>query len=414
MYEKKDLDIYLCYLFLFFSLGAFNIPREGFISLMLFGVWVISISGNIREWLKRLIIDYRMWALSCFLLCFGVLSLFEANKGLALKYFFNYIRFFAPYLIYQYYALDFNKKKAEKVYNGAVTIFFIWIMWATLYFLRYRGAAAKLAAGSWEKAYIALGGGQWLAYGAALYCVFLTWKILNKEKKMIDLLCWAAALTLIFLVQSTITLILCGVGICLCIADYILRKSVRKTLCALILGVIIIFVIMVCFFYKDIVSWLFSLSQQWALTNSDKILIRLKQIIQILYGESPEETTSSVLRMKAYIESLRVFLSNILWGESLAVGVIPGAGTAGEHSEILDALARWGFIMGGSFCFAFFTPLIKWAKQGNRYILGTVLIAFGILNPIVSFQITMVTLLIIPLYSICENKGENKNGLLCA
>lgn len=381
--------------------------------MMLFGLWFVSVSGNIREWLKCLLTDYRMWALMCFLLCFGVLSLFEANKGLALKYFFNYFRLFTPYLIYQYYALDSNQRKTEKVYNGAVAIFFIWVVRATIYFLMNRGAAAKLAAGSWEKAYIALGGGQWLSYGAALYCVFLTWKMLNKERKIMDLLCWAVALVLILLVQSTITLILCGVGICLCIADYILRKSVRKILCALILGIIVTFLIIVCFFYKDIISWLFSLSQQWVLTNSDKILIRLKQIIQILYGESPEKTTSSALRIKAYIESLQTFLSNILWGESLVVGVIPGAGTAGEHSEILDAMARWGFIMGGSFCFAFFTPLIKWAKHGSRYILGTVLIAFGILNPIISFQITMVTSLIIPLYSICENKGENKNGLLC-
>lgn len=407
MMYRKNLDVYLCYLVVFFSLGEFNIPGNGVISLVLFGIWCVSVSGHANRLGNELIKDYRIWAFTFFIVCFGILSFLESNKLLAIKYLFNYVKIFSPYLIYQYYSLENNTDKLERIYNGIANILTVWIVIATGYFVLHSGAAAKIASGQWEQPYLALAGGQWLAYGVSVYCVFLTWKILNVEKKLKDFIVLFVSLLFLVLVQSTITILVCIMGVACCVVIYVLKNTVRKIRYVVLVGILGIVLIVGMFFYNDIMERAYVISQGWQLTNSDKILIRIKQVVEILYGRLPASTTSSVIRIGTYITSIKIFLSNIVVGECIDVGVIPGAGHIGNHSELLDALARWGVFLGGGYCYAFFSPFFVQIKNHSKYIIGVVVIALGILNPVVSYQLTTVVLLIIPLYNTLINKRKN-------
>lgn len=394
----KNIDVYICWLFLFFTVGAFQIPGDGAISLVIWIVWLLAVleKGGIRTLINRCGSNIICWLFVLFIVCFGMLCLWEENKILAIKNIMNYFLMFTPWIICCYYSASKKEEQVVLLLKGLKTIYLFWYMCACCYFIAHSGAAAEMAAGKYNHKIIALGGGQWLAYAACLHCVYLIYKILNIKRNTEDIFFIVMASMLILLTQSTITLLtlICGIG--LCVLDYGIRMASKKAVWTVFCGSVVFLIIILAFFQQEIIEALYKKSQGWNLTNADKILIRLKQVAGILYGEKQSSATSSAQRIIAYEQSGGLFLNNIILGIGPEEGVLLSNGNLGNHSEILDALANWGVIIGGCYLCSYFGALFR-KKNKGKLLVGITAVIMGCLNPMISFQVTAMILLLIPI-----------------
>lgn len=414
--KTRLIGLAMAALLFIYAIGDINYPGSGIISALIFCLWFITALCIDRISIIRLLLNPGILSCILFCGCYVIFLPFEPNKYLAVKCLFNYIIYFAPAIIFLFYSNPKHEYEYLRLRKIVPAIFTLWCAWAVVFYIIHPSGARFMAENYMVYGYVAVGRGQFLAYAACIYFIFLFEKVLNRGRtawgEMLTML-----ITLILVIQSesaiTFLALICGCSLSIFIC--IVKKFYSNVLACISLFLIIIALIVFVFFYRQILEGLADMINN--LEVQSKISIRINEVIRILLKESNSRLSSSTVRLQLYKQSFDIFKSHPITGEILNTGLVPGTGQAGNHSDFLDALARWGFLIGVPYLGMFINHFWTFVKKQRALSCVPTFIFMAILNPVISFQVTSVVLFILPVYSNIisiekRNNYESKRELI--
>lgn len=324
----------------------------------------------------------------CIFLSFFCLSiLVKANFSLGIKYLGMFILYLIINLMYKYYC-DLNNNIYMKFIMRLSFIGFMFFVIKGIFFYLFNPGAARILAGNPEYyGNVLIGGGYQLAYLACIMCCYLMLRLNVKN----ILVCIILSILLIK-TQSTITIIIAILGMTLSLICVILKKF--KLSDRIVIGIFaVLFLISIFILRANIGELIVLLSEN----GNSTIMIRLQEVGKLLQGEHLGNESATMLRMAVYKDSLEVIAAHPLFGELLTYGAIPGFGNTGGHSDMLDAIARWGIIMGSFFLLPFFIAINRTKKMlesGWGYTIACLILM--LLNPCIGFSFSAGIFFLIP------------------
>ncbi len=399
---KRQFDLKLLFAFMpIFILqsclsGLFKI--EGLtiiVCVACFAIWLYMINKETPDFLGRAI----YLTLPLFI-CVGILfcSMILSDNDVTPVNFKNAIYLIIITFVFFYY-LFFGTYNSRKT---LLSLCFFDLLVSSLYSIYVLQAnpdiARIMSTGSFEKynnydykGVISFG----VIYGLVCLLPVVLDKMFNSNRK----LAWSAVLCIVI---SSIFLAKFSVAIIIGIVGIVLYFFIKKTKFSFIKKCILVASIMIVLFALE--SILLYLIESDLLPY--EIERRAQDIYAFLFLSTTAQTNDLVFRLNLYKSSFDAIFSNGLIGQ-----IIVGNGFIGEHSEILDMLARYGIVYF-AVILVFFVGLFKRImsiipKEKNKlYVLCIVLfVVLSFLNRSM-WSSTMVILIgIIPLLLI--NDEEN-------
>lgn len=390
---KMRIDIFILFLFLFFSIGCFQIPLDGIISLGLFLLLIVS-----KQYVSSVCIthNYRIYFFGIFILVYITIAFSTMNNLLLIKYIGNYFLLLTPFLLYKVYSTERNEI-LEQIIRISKFIMGFWGGIAVTFFVIASGAAPEIAAGTYNGWVLAIGGGQILAYGLTLYTIFVFYKYTIGCCSKTDLLLVIETVILDVMVRSMITILVGILGVGIVVLTTNRRKCIIRNVYAL--KIILIGCCLICgVLYFPIVRYLYNRFSTIDWYSLNKLEIRLKDIIIFLHEGKPRVGSSIFERQKLYVDSICKFISAPLLG----------TGQSGEHSTILDAFSMWGMIGGIPFMGAYLYPTDIFKKSKGCLAIVIAFISMATVNPIMVFNVMFIMGFMIPLELKKEKLEEKK------
>lgn len=406
-YNKHFLTSIIASIFLVYGIGVSNSPYAKVILIILAIFWLGLVFWSEKKDgfnLIKIFSSPSVIFFCIFLLFFLIGVLAGNNLVLGLKYFGTYALYLMIFLMYEYYS-----KLEEGIYLKFILKccfwgFMLFAVIAMVFYTFHPGAARVLAREPDYYGIIIIGGGYQLAYLASILICYL---MLNPDKKNI-LLCIALEILLIK-TQSTITILISLIGAFASLLSVFLRRfSRRNKIIIVVLGLLIV---MVLFMLRDkIGDMLVAVSGE----GNTSITERVQEVGNLLKGENVNDQRMIAARVVVYKESLNVIKKSPIFGEMFSCGVIPGFGSSGGHSDILDAISQWGVIFGGIYLAIFISGIAKVKKMLNdgwSYVI--VMILLLLLNPTIGFSLCVGAFFMVPAMqqSVINKKKGNCNGI---
>lgn len=384
-FNKYSVTCIFAGVYLIYGIGASTSLYANYLLLFLGILWAIVAAMVDLTQLVRAVLSPLAVIYSLFLIFYLLGILISDHKLLGIKYFGIYVLYLSIILIYEYYS-GLKKDVYLKIVLELCFIGFIFFVVKALFFYSIHPGAARILAGKPEYyGNIMIGGGYQLAYLACIMCSYL---ILQLNIKNI-LLCILLGVLLIK-TQSTITILITIIGIVLSLVYIFIRKFKRSD--RIIIGFLLVFCIIIIFFLRDNIGELLVILSE---DNNSSIMIRIREIGNLLRGQTIANESATMLRIVVYKDSLDIIINHPVFGEIFMYGVTPGLGSTGGHSDMLDAVARWGIMMGGLFLFPFCVSADRINKM-KRWGYKMACLLLMLFNPCISFSFSAGIFFLIP------------------
>ena len=355
---------------------------------------------ELRSMNKRHISLNKSWKFFMgFFVFYTVTSLINFVASNYIIYMLIYFLTFLPLLISQNMIECATETTMKNALKCCFAVFMFFSVISIYYYFKNPGLARDMASHQVEGK-LAIGGGYSLAYAVAIIGVYIFSKIINKRIKprltsfVVILLC----LYLVFLTESMITLLAMLAGLFIAIltvndesGTFTLRDTIKYLFIFLFLGITVLVVVSKRY---EIAEWVLN---QTSITDENVLNKRVAEIVnELVYGES---TYHVDVRYATLENSVEVFLENPLIGVGHKYGYLFDVGKheymVGNHSEILDAFAKYGIVGAILWLQPFFSTL-KVLGVKNLGCVVTIFIMMC-LNPFSVFQTAIVLFFFIPI-----------------
>lgn len=319
-----------------------------------------------------------------------------------------YVLVFFPLLIFEY----LKNCSTETIRKSLKSFFFVLVCFciiATGYYIANPGFARELSS---VEEQMAIGGGYFLAYAAAILCVYIFSKMLNGriEKKISYVLLCILFVCVVYLTQSSITTMAMFMGIIIALVTKGRETSgnlMEDIIKFGFIGICAIIVLSVIVYNKYVIAeWILEFVEG---KDTNILYSRIEEIVNsFVYGKN---TGHYDRRSGTLTDSIEVIKRYPLFGVGYKYGNVFDQGRywgLGDHSEILDALARYG-IFGG---FLWLYPYFRTIKHILRKNLGTAVTVLLLMyfNPFMSFHSNAVMFLFIPLFEELLRRKEQEES----
>lgn len=341
-----------------------------------------------------------------FMAFYIVTSLFNLNVQNLYVYSAYYILVFFPILICEYLKM-MSSSMILRSLKCFLIVFACFCIIAIGFYIANPGLAREMAGQEIEDQ-MAIGGGYLLAYAAAILGVYFFSKLINKRisRRPAYIVFCIICVCVVYLTQSSITTLAMFIGIVISLIMKGRETSGNPIEGVLKIGFIGIFVfILVCVIVYNkyaIAEWVLDFIEG---KDSNVLFKRIGEIVNsFVYGKKSwhyEDRTETLTESIALIKQYPIFGVGYKYGYVYSQGMYWGLG---NHSEILDALARYG-IVGGVL---WLSPYFRTLKQIFRKNLGCAITILMLMyfNPFVSFHSNAVMFFFIPL---CEEILRRRN-----
>lgn len=352
------------------------------------------------------------------LICAGFFLLFILVFGLPVgRVFFTLkqvgaaIIRFSPMFLFMYYRKQYGTKSFDFVLKGLIVIMVYYMVVAYNAYTSLGVNARRIADHTGEYGEMAIGGGYFLAYAAALLGVFVFDCLYNKKfhttsSKIFATLLVILSFLVVYETLSTITLIAYVFGIFI---SLLLPAAKRYENGKSNLGVIVVasmFLLIAIVIVLPIVGTVIIKLSSGGETIMQK---RLQDFGYLLTGTG--DGSYAVGRMSIPLKSFKTFLKNPIIGICYQHGngfYKASLFGAGNHCDWVDALCNYGLVGGVPLLYIFFKTLRTTYHKTRRMGLGyaATFLMLGLFNPFICVHTTTVVFLIIPMMVETFNRRE--------
>lgn len=394
-----------------------------YLTIGLYFVWIIILFISKLDFVNVLINSQQYRPVLWFLLYTLICGIIGGTIIFSLKQLGSGLIAFSPIVMFLYYFRYEGSQKQRLMLRGILIIWLFYSIKSIVFFSDNVGAARILASDARFYGDIAIGGAYVLAYGSAILAGLAINLILDRRVNgYIDVILWILiffiSIILVFMTESTVTLISMLVGIIYTVifrnkkditmvsGSTIDKKIIRRFLIFALL--LIVFLLSREFVGKEIAI---------LASNIDGIVgRRLLSFGNTLAGIEVGSDSYALNRVARNMMSLKSFFSHPLFG----VCYQHGNGydyhllteLLGNHCEWSDALGNCGLIGGVPFLTIFIRNIRNVislpAKISNGWIVT--LLMLGLFNPFRAVQPYLVVFFIVPLvantYQINTNNIE--------
>lgn len=326
-------------------------------------------------------------------------------------YMIYYIILFSPLLIMQHLLNNESKKTAIDSLKCFIIVFIAFCLISIVYYIINPGTARDMAAHLVEER-LAIGGGYSLAYAAAILGVYLFSKVINgriKKQKYVILII-VICTVLVILTESAITLFAMLIGYVISIITKNSeehRKAISKITKGVFVVIVVIFLLSIIMGNKyEIADYILDFTSG---KNDEVIYKRITEVVnEIVYGKSTRHVD---VRSNTLTQSINIIKEYPLFGIGYKYGNVFSIGkymyNMGNHSEILDSIARYG-IIGGYFLLM---PYFRTMKLIFKKNFGCVVTIFLMMyfNPFISFHTNAIMFFVIPIVEELLKRRDNTN-----
>ncbi|RKJ42861.1 hypothetical protein D7X98_18215 [bacterium 1XD8-76] len=321
----------------------------------------------------------------------------SSEKILDMKYLGVLCIYLSPIVFFQWL------QRKKDIYLQRTLLYIAFCIWGyygikqIIFYSLHAGAARHLAADPLYYGKLAIGGGYFFAYGSAILAVYFLERLCFIKKSLnimvLFLICFIHVLT----TESMLTTMSMLLGIGLVILK-VIAKKMRLSLFSIF--ILIMGSISVLFFSGAFKIILMEVYDYFSVI-SRPYAWRIVEIIDLLLGNGVVKEGAIQLRWAVYKESIDKILEYPLTG-SLLSGRYFGGG--GGHSEVLDALAQWGVMVGGIYIYIYMAAIkniYKWIDcRLYLFPCGCMLL----LNPVAIFHFSFCMFFMIPLQQVLDRK----------
>lgn len=407
--NKKDTSILL----ILYQVAIYILMISGYkggayyISFGFIGLFVLKVFINT----KGKIPTNKSWnSFMLFLVFYSATSLYYFDERNFYVYLIYYTIVFFPILISEYLKTRSTTEMMIKSLRCFTLVLLGFCLIATGYYLANPGLARDMAAHQVEER-MAIGGGYSLAYASAIMCVYLFSKMINKriEKKFHYILICLICAYLVYLTESSLTFFAMLVGLLVSIiarGKETEENTTNGIVKFVFIGVVFVIIASIVVYNKyAIANWVLDFT---AGKNDNVIFSRMEEIVnELVYGK----TTAHVEKRSGTLtDSIEIFKKNPIIGMGYKYGNVFSLGKEfgmGNHSEILDAFARYGVIGGCFWLTPYFVTLKKIFKKNLGCVIAILMMMY--FNPFLSFHSNAMMFLFIPLFEEILDRRDKKN-----
>lgn len=369
------------------------------------------------NFLKRSYLDKSIICFFCFFCFYCLTSLFNINNvvywlGNVLAYMF--VSYF-PLILYRKINIKYNIESKIKILKIILVIWTGMVLYSCVYFLTHPGVARDAIVYQSQFDNLFIGGGYFLAFGSAVLAVFVAGLlkqgiIYKKNHKALSFCFICLSFFHVLLTNSTLTLIWIVVGLLavLFLTPKTSRKNHNKKKTILFLCIVIV-IILFLIFRNQIGTFFIDLGNYNSSSLYEKRVYELGTVIR---GSTFTRHTSD--RLSRPLMSFELFAKSPIIGIGYKNGYIFSQMQQyglGNHSEIVDSLAKYG-IIGSSLLLGVFYNFIKfiqsklYPKESSYW--WIIMLAMMSFNPFISMPSLIAVFLIIPLVtdSLMKNNKE--------
>ena len=391
---KQMIFIIITSILAYQILGKRLVENQNYYNLAVFLLWLVSALLLSPRTFINTMISKKSFLFGFFLIYIMLTGAFSGDYSSTLKYIFGFTIVVSPIIICDYIITYGNKQISKLILFISLAILSYYSIMTNVMIHRYPTIARQLASGSDDimNFYYGLniGGGYSLVYGLVFLILVLFIKFKNDKSKN--------KIFLPFIILFTATLINSGyfIAIAITFAGLIItcfNKGKIKNFILIIIFFILLLTSIVMNVPKQIGNSMISYSLNHDFLLDSKVL----EIGNMLSGNKLYDYENVEGRTARIRISVHSFMNHPLIGNGRDTGYNSAseAGIIGQHSEWLDALARYG-ILGVTILLAFFISSMKALFPTEKYavIPFAAFIMLGFLNPILNFSIFYVLFLI--------------------
>lgn len=326
---------------------------------------------------------------------------------------FMFVSYF-PLFLYRKINRDFSLEYKCALLKVILMVWICIVTYSVVYYIQHPGIARDAIVYQSQFDNLFIGGGYPLAYGSAIITVFmmgiLKKKIINNFKVKIGLVAFIVlSIMHVVLTNSTLTLIwlLLGLILTLVLEPKTTEENHKKKR-MLIMLFVFVFIIVFLFLRPFIGSLLMELGDY----SSDSLYLRrIYEVGTVIKGDTFTRHTTD--RLSRPLMSWHLFLESPLIGIGYKSGYTYTAMQQyglGNHSEIIDSLAKYG-IVGFLLLVGVFVNFVKsiqeklYPKEPSCW--WIIMVAMMCFNPFVSMPSLIAVFLIIPIITMVINEYGN-------
>lgn len=402
----QRIDLLVFFLLFLLQMQMSDTQTLVYARFVLLIIWCILIL--LKDYGRRTTIVYKqMVALIVFLLC-NLIRTYIRYMSLktVLGSTLSILVLFSGFFAFDYYKERLNRKEKKLVVYG---ILFVWLFYcfkALRFYKEHAGAARAIVSHSADYAVNGISDPYAIAYGSVLIEIVLLGILICGRKaltktEVLGLVIYIAVLTiLIWNTESTITMFVMVIGTFLVLilndnGQLKGNRTIKRSLFLIAgLGIVCLFLV----YREDIGWWLINTFQK----QNGVFAYKLMLVGNSLVKKSAQGGLGA--RMELYSFSWKLFLQHPIFGTEL-LGI-----RIGEHSEFLDALAKYGILLGALPYFALFYYSLRQIRMlfgGRGYfaLLVSFLLMF-FLNPFHSNLSNFALMFIVPMIGTVWKERE--------
>lgn len=407
--NKKDTSILL----IIYQIAIYILMISGYkgvayyISFGFIGLFVLKIFINTNGKVPT----NKSWnSFMLFLVFYSVTSIYYFDKRNFYVYLIYYTIIFFPLLIFEYLKTRSTSEMMVKSLKSFTIVLVGFCLIAIGYYWANPGLAREMASHQVEGK-LAIGGGYSLAYAAAIMCVYLFSKMINKriDKKIHYIVICIICAYLVYLTESSLTFFAMFVGLLVSIiakGKETDRDTTKDIVKFVFIGAVFVIIASVVIYNKySIANWVLDFT---AGKEDNIVYSRIEEVInELVYGKS---TAHFEKRSGTLTDSIEIFKKNPIIGMGYKYGNVFSLGKQlgmGNHSEILDAFARYGVIGGCFWLTPYFVTLKKIFNKNFGCVITILMMMY--FNPFVSFHSNTMMFLFIPLFEEILDRRDKKD-----
>lgn len=417
---KYFLSIFVFTIYITYAISAHRTDESNYIRFGLLFLWIvvsflINPSAFLKIFKSKIIKIYLLFLILVFFQLVVSTSLFSMSKYIA-----NLLILFSPLYIYQYYSVIKNKRLLNLLFYISIFIWMLFVTRAISFYTLNPNAARRLISDPNIYDNIAIGGGYPIAIGSTILAVAM-FSIINRVgvlKKIIVVLLVILLSILIYMTQSTITFLayIIAFGLYLLLSTISNRNgSISTTPTNIIKISTYLFLFLILLLSLPILN---TYLHNFLINSNTVIARRLSSITELLSLNSNNLSDNYLLSRLSFVQrSITVFLENPILGSGIHYAFDFQAGKAfgvGNHSEIFDILAIYGFVTGGVMLYLIYLSIKSYITSYSEIAKISIIILvliLGLFNPVLSFHFTFIMFFIIPILGKIIYGDNNENSV---
>lgn len=399
---EPDFVVFALFYLSLFQMDESQIIAYSRFALLLLWCFFVIIKGIGNH---RVSVSKKAVALIAFLICTLIRSIicYQSLKT-AIGNSLATLALFSGFLFFDYYNGRLQKGEKKIVVYGMLSVWFLYCFRALRFYKEHPNAARTIISHGADYSTNGIADPYAIAYGSVLIAIVLFGilicgrKSLTRTESLGILLYIALLVVLIWSTQSTITLLAMILGLILILVqvdDGGKHTTTKRTLGIIIMAIICLVLILGRY---RIGLWLVSRFEGQGNIFSDKLSV----IGNTLIAGSVQGDLRG--RIGFYLLSWKRFQEHPLWGIEIF------GSSSGGHSEVLDALAKYGILLGTIPYFALFYYSLRKIKAFlYRRTYVSFLLSFTILvcfNPFHSYLSNFALMLVVPLIGSAWSERE--------